>query len=190
MATAPQGPAGSRKLLLLPGWHNSGPGHWQSLWELNYGDQRVIQHDWQWPRRGDWMARLDETIQAAQASDIVLVAHSLGCQLVAAWASHSQHTHRVKAALLVAPADPEREDAAPQLFNWRPVPSSRLPFYSTIVASTDDPFCTPARSRLFAEHWGSTWIDIGPHGHINADSGLGDWQQGRSILDQLIRDAA
>jgi len=58
----------------------------------------------------------------------VLIAHSLGCQLAAAWAEHSQHTARVHAALLVAPPDTEREDTPPNLFNWRPIVRTRLPF--------------------------------------------------------------
>ncbi|MBK3018659.1 hypothetical protein FKK32_29435, partial [Klebsiella pneumoniae] len=45
--------------------------------------QHGEQADWQWPRRGDWMARLDEVLQQdarLQTQPAVLVAHSLGCQ--------------------------------------------------------------------------------------------------------------
>ena len=71
----------SPRILLLPGWQNSGPAHWQSRWEVLYGDLRVEQHDWMHPLRGDWVMRLDEVVQA-QTGDVVLVAHSLGCLLV------------------------------------------------------------------------------------------------------------
>ena len=94
------------RVLLLPGWLNSDAAHWQSRWETLHGHRRVEQDDWLWPRRGDWMARLDEVL-LADPGPAVLVAHSLGCQLVAAWAGHSQHTARVQAALLVAPPDTE-----------------------------------------------------------------------------------
>lgn len=97
------------RVLLLPGWLNSDPGHWQSLWEQQFGYTRVEQADWAWPLRGDWMMRLDETLLADDSlleAPAILVAHSLGCQLVAAWAAHSQHTARVHAALLVAPPTP------------------------------------------------------------------------------------
>ena len=112
-------------MLLLPGWQNSGTAHWQSLWEAQHGFTRVQQADWLWPRRGDWMARLDEVMQADERP-AVLVAHSLGCQLVAAWAAHSQHTHRVRGALLVAPPDIERDDMPPNLHGWRPIVRARL----------------------------------------------------------------
>ncbi|RZI94330.1 MAG: alpha/beta hydrolase, partial [Rubrivivax sp.] len=36
----------SERVLLLPGWQNSGPDHWQSRWERLHGDERVEQHDW------------------------------------------------------------------------------------------------------------------------------------------------
>ena len=77
----------SPTILLLPGWQNSGPAHWQSRWEALYGDQRVEQHDWMRPLRGDWVARLEDVL-LSQSGPCILVAHSLGCILTAAWASH------------------------------------------------------------------------------------------------------
>ena len=175
----------SPRVLLLPGWLNSGPGHWQSRWEALHGATRVEQADWEWPRRGDWMARLDEVL-LAEDRPAVLVAHSLGCQLVAAWSAHSRLTQRVKAALLVAPPDTERDDMPPNLFNWRPIVRQRLPFPSIAVTSSDDPYCAPDRAAQMVADWGSEPIDIGPRGHINGDSGLGDWPDGRTLLARLI----
>jgi predicted alpha/beta hydrolase family esterase len=184
MAMAPSAPS-SPTILLLPGWLDSGPDHWQSRWEALYGDRRVAQDDWLWPRRGDWMARLDEVI-AATAAPVVLVAHSLGCQLVAAWAAHSRHGARVLAALLVAPPDTERDDMPPNLFNWRVIVRETLPFASLVLVSDDDPFCRPERAQAMAADWGSQFAVIGAAGHINGESGLGDWSQGRALLQDLI----
>ena len=171
------------RVLLLPGWLNSDAAHWQSRWEALHGYTRVEQDDWTWPRRGDWMARLDEVIQQ-QDAPVVLVAHSLGCQLVAAWAAHSQHTARVVAAWLVAPPDTEREDMPPNLFNWRPMVRSKLPFATRVLASSDDPYCTLERAEGLARDWGSEFELVGPLGHINGDSGLGDWTEGQTRLVQ------
>src|SRR5690606_16419324 len=174
----------SRRVLLLPGWLDSGPQHWQSRWEALHGWRRVTQDDWQWPRRGDWMSRLDEELQASDAP-AVLVAHSLGCQLVAAWAAHSSKTQRVRAALLVAPPDTERADMPPNLYSWRPVVRQRLPFASLAVLSTDDPYCTVERAQAMAADWGSEVRLVGARGHINHESGLGDWPEGLAMLDAL-----
>lgn len=169
------------RVLLLPGWLNSGPSHWQSRWELLHGFERVEQFDWLWPRRGDWMARLDEVLLSAK-TPAVLVAHSLGCQLVAAWAAHSAHSQQVLGALLVAPPDLEREDMPPQLSSWRPIIRSRLPFRSLLVYSDNDPFCTAQSASRMASDWGSDKQALGQAGHVNGDSGLGDWPQARAWL--------
>jgi len=178
-------PLAGVRVLLLPGWLNSDGAHWQSRWEELHGDHRVEQDDWHWPKRGDWMARLEEVLMHSD-TPAVLVAHSLGCQLVAAWAAHSRHTHRVAAAMLVALPDVEREDMPPQLAPWRPIVRKRLPFASMAVVSSDDPYCTPDRAAQMAADWGSELMSVGARGHINGDSGLGDWQQGRAMLQALV----
>jgi hypothetical protein len=178
----PQHTLCSPVVLQLPGWRNSGPTHWQTRWEHLHGDQRVEQSDWDWPRRGDWITRLEEVVQA-QDRPVVLVAHSLGCILVAAWASLSHHTHRVRGALLVAPGDVERDGGpVPPLPGWRPIVRSPLPFPSVLVGSQGDPYCRTDRAQAMARDWGSRWVDAGHCGHINAESGLGDWPEGRQWL--------
>ncbi|MBL0943807.1 MAG: alpha/beta hydrolase [Hydrogenophaga sp.] len=174
-------------VLILPGWQNSGPAHWQSRWEKAHGYRRVEQHDWMTPQRGDWMARLEDVVLGADGP-VVLVAHSLGCILTAAWAAHSRSTARVRGALLVAPGDSERPDLRDQLPSWSPIVRQRLPFPAVLVGSHDDPYCSFERAQGFAADWGARFIDLGNAGHINADSGLGDWPQGRAWLQELQKD--
>lgn len=181
-------------VLLLPGWQNSGPAHWQSLWQQQHGYQRVEQHDWVRPLRGDWVARLQDVVldsaqgqEAEAAPRIVLVAHSLGCQLVAAWAQYSGLGHRILGALLVAPGDPQRDELAGVLASWSPVANRRLPFPSVLLGSHDDPYCSLGRARFFARTWGARFVDYGNCGHINADSGLGMWPDGHARLMALCQ---
>ena len=174
-----------RNVLILPGWQNSGPEHWQSRWESLHGYQRVDQYDWMTPKRGDWIARLEDVLLGCD-EPAVLVAHSLGCLHVAAWASHTKNTARVKAALLVAPGDAEREEMRPLLPTWSPIALQRLPFASVLVGSHNDPYCSFERAQTFASAWGSRFVDLGQAGHINAESGLGDWPAGHALLQSLI----
>jgi predicted alpha/beta hydrolase family esterase len=174
--------------LILPGWQNSGPAHWQSRWEELHGMVRVEQHDWMRPLRGDWIARLEEVLldrAQAQGGPCILVAHSLGCLLVAAWASHSRNTHLVRAAFLVAPGDAEREELRPVLTSWAPIPMQCLPFKSVLLGSHNDPYCSLERAQGLARAWGSEFVDCGAVGHVNAESGLGDWPAGYEILKNL-----
>jgi predicted alpha/beta hydrolase family esterase len=173
------------QILILPGWQSSGPMHWQSLWQQQFGYQWVEQHDWLRPLRGDWIARLEDVLLATDAP-VVLVAHSLGCQLVASWAAHSRNTARVKAALLVAPGDAERDELRPVLGSWSPLMLKALPFKSTLVASSNDPYCSLERASFFASCWGAELVNLGAMGHINAESGLGDWPQGQAMLQALL----
>ncbi len=171
-------------VLLLPGWQNSGPGHWQTEWERLHGDLRVQQHEWMRPLRGDWSARLEEVVADA-SGPVVLAAHSLGCILTAWWAAHTRHAHKVRGALLVAPGDVERPDLAAQIVGWAPIARQPLPFPSVLLGSRNDPYCSFERAQALAADWGARFVDYGERGHINAESGLGDWAEGRALLQSL-----
>lgn len=177
--------ASNLRVLLLPGWQNSGPLHWQSLWEREHGDVRVTQHDWLTPKRGDWIARLEEVMLESDARTVI-AAHSLGCHLVAAWCAISKHTSRVKGALLVAPPDLHQADLPHELLPWRPALREPLNIHATIVASSNDPFSQLSRTRELAQAWRAPLVEIGDRGHINGDSNLGAWPEGRALLQQLI----
>ena len=174
----------STTVLLLPGWHNSGPEHWQTHWEQQHGFTRVVQHDWDFPLRGDWMAQLESVVQAHE--QVVLVAHSLGCILATAWAQHTHNSHRVNGALLVAPADVERPEMQHMLHSWSPIVRARLPFQSIVVASRNDVHCSFLRASRLALDWGARLVDVGNAGHINAESQLSDWPAGLRLLDELL----
>jgi len=75
------------------------------------------------------------------------------------------------------------------LSSWAPVPLQPLPFPAVLFASSDDPFCAPARAAQFAAAWGATMVDAGAgaRGHLNADSGLADWPEAHEQLLRLMR---
>jgi predicted alpha/beta hydrolase family esterase len=116
----------------------------------------------------------------------VLAAHSLACALVAHWATRPGA--RAAGAFLVAPADVDSPaHTADEVRNFSPVPLVRLPFPSIVVASTDDPFVTPARAATFARAWGSRLVTFERAGHLNADAGFGPWPEGRRLLAELTK---
>jgi prephenate dehydrogenase len=174
-------------VLVVPGWHNSGPRHWQTIWEhQNPIFLRVQQKDWEFPHREWWVRRISEEVRQAPAP-IVFVAHSLGCIAVAHWCqTATDAVHKIKGALLVAPSDVDSKDSPPQTKDFAPLPRRLLPFPSILVASNNDPFLTMHRARDLAHAWGSRLVDIGPAGHINGDSGLADWPEGKRLLRHLI----
>jgi predicted alpha/beta hydrolase family esterase len=172
-------------ILIIPGLFDSGPDHWQSHWERTIpGAERVEQTDWERPTLGDWTASLMEAVRRKPGA--VLVAHSLGCALVAHLAS-IRGDRGIAGAFLVAPADVNRQGPAGRLLEgFSPIPRPRLPFPSMVVASRDDPYVEIDRARAFAQGWGSTFIDLGRAGHINVASGHGPWPKGRALLRDLM----
>jgi predicted alpha/beta hydrolase family esterase len=174
-------------VLIVPGLGGSGPDHWQTRWETLYPRHvRVVQRDWDRPDRQRWLAALGAALDGA-GEPAFLVAHSLGCALVV-HAATQPFAARVRAAFLVAPADVDsRSCTPPETRVFAPLPRARLPFPATVVASETDPYMTLDRARGFAADWGAELVDAGPRGHLNADSGLGDWPAGRAIFESLAR---
>jgi predicted alpha/beta hydrolase family esterase len=174
------------RLLVLPGLGGSGPAHWQTAWEsCEPACTRVAQRDWDRPALDEWLGAVDAAIAAA-GGPVALVAHSLACVLVAHGASRPTWS-RVVAALLVAPADVDSPaHTPPETRGFAPIPQRALPFPATVVASRNDPYATFERARDLASSWGADFFDAGAIGHINADSELGDWPEGRRLLADLL----
>ena len=105
--------ATARPVLIVPGLYNSGPDHWQSYWQREFPNTaRVEQLDWDFPTLGDWVAGLVEAVRRHPGA--VLVGHSLGCALIA-HVARLRGSRDIGGAMLVAPADVDRERPAERL---------------------------------------------------------------------------
>jgi predicted alpha/beta hydrolase family esterase len=167
-------------ILILPGIGNSGPEHWQSLWEgADPALVRVRQRDWDHPRCEEWV----QALEAQSVPGAVLVAHSLACLVVARWAQTTRKS--VRAAMLVAVPDPAGAQFPKEAAGFAQLPGRAFAFPSVVVASSDDPYGSLEHARACSRAWGSRLVEVGALGHINAASGLGDWPQGRRILASL-----
>lgn len=180
-------------VLMIPGLNDSGPDHWQTRWTDSLPNAHKVELGmWDNPHRNTWVNKLNLAIHRADGP-VVLVAHSLGCATVAWWAEYERPgadgpgaDGKVIGALLVAPPDLDRPGLDPRLARFSACPRRELPFPSTLVASRTDPYCHPRTAMAIARDWGSNFADVGEAGHINAQSGLGDWPQGKRLLQQLL----
>lgn len=174
--------------IIVPGWKNSGPDHWQTQWEQKLPHcARVAQPEWDHPEPRVWHGAVAGAVDAA-SGPVLLIAHSLGCLAVAALPV-ALHV-RVAGALLVAPADVEREDVPNALKAFAPISANSLGFQSVVVASEDDPHCAPARAQHLAQAWSSRLVIACHAGHINVASGHGAWPEGLKLLMALRRRVA
>lgn len=171
-------------VLVAPGIGNSGPLHWQSLWQGAHPDwQRLVVDDWDDVVCDDWVAALDRQL-GTMGNETIIVAHSLGCLTTVHWAARA--TRKIRGALLVAPPDP----ASPAFpieaaRGFAPVPLRRLPFPTIVVASSDDPYGSMDYVRACTSAWGSELIEAEAKGHLNADSNLGNWPEGIRLVARL-----
>ena len=178
-------------VITVPGLGGSGEDHWQTRWERSrLSTARADLGTWNAPDRNGWVTRLDEAIKQADAP-VILVAHSLGCLAVAWWARLLPQPYGwpVAGALLVAPPDVERADAPAAVSSFAPAPVAPMPFPSILVASTNDPWVALDRAHSLAAWWGSRFVEAGPLGHLNAQSGIGNWPAGQALLGGLVDDA-
>ncbi|MEY9829797.1 putative alpha/beta hydrolase family esterase [Sinorhizobium fredii] len=156
-------------ILIVPGYTNSGPDHWQSRWERKLSTaRRVVQAEWSKPLREDWVARMIEEVNAAR-KPVVIVAHSLGIATAVHALPHCKK--KIAGAFLVAPPDVANPNIRPKhLMTFGPYPREPLPFPSLVVASRNDPFGSYEQAGDIANAWGSLLVDAGEAGHINAES--------------------
>lgn len=169
------------EVLTLAGLWNSGPQHWQTQWEQRHPSWRRVAHrDWDTPSMREWVAELDAAIGRCRRPP-VLAAHSLACSLVTRWAA-SGSAHAIAGAFLVGPSDVDAPTYPSCTEGFQPMLLDRLPFPSLIIASSDDPYVSLERARLFAGAWGGELRVIGDAGHINGDAGYGPWPEGERML--------
>jgi serine hydrolase len=169
--------------LVLAGIFDSGPEHWQTIWQRGDASFDKLQHsDWETPDRAVWVSELADKVSQT-AGPIVLVAHSLACLLVAHWAPTAPDS--VTGAFLVSVPDPSGPNFPVAARGFAPIPTARLRFASLVISSADDPYGSQEFMKRCARAWGSRFHSVGNCGHINADSNLGSWHEGRALLRGL-----
>ncbi len=169
--------------VFVAGIGNSGPAHWQRLWHQSLGGVWLEHADWLRPDRNTWVSDLQKAIWQITGPQVV-IAHSLGCLVLAEWVRDHDDPSMAGAFLVSVPdVSGPRFPVSATGFEQ---PSLALPFPSLVVASQDDPYGTIDYAQDTAQIWGSEFVDFGAKGHLNADSGLGDWPEGRALLEGLV----
>lgn len=137
---------------------------------------------------GDWLSALCEAVERSDTS-ILIIAHSLGCTLVAYFAE-TFLAKKVEGAFLISPVDVDliKQDSelSHLLGSFTSMPKKPLPFKSVVVASSNDPYSTIDKSQSIAKAWEASFINVGEQGNINIASGHGPWPEGRRLLKSFF----
>jgi predicted alpha/beta hydrolase family esterase len=177
--------AAEADILIVPGYANSGPDHWQSRWEGKLSTaSRVEQAEWSKPVFEDWVAVMARYVNES-TRPVVIIAHSLGVATAVQAIKYFQKP--VAGAFFVAPPDVENPDIRPKHFmTFGPYPRAPLPFPSIVIASRNDQFSSFDAAEDIAGAWGSLFIDAGEAGHLNSESGHGPWPEGSLVFARFM----
>lgn len=172
-------------ILIVPGYTNSSPDHWQSRWQQKLSTARRVEQDaWSKPVREDWTERFAHCVNEAERP-VVIIAHSLG--VATAIQALPQCRKPIAGAFLVAPPEVTNPAIRPRhLMTFGPYPRDPLPFPSIVVASRNDPFGAFEHAGDIANAWGAMFIDAGEAGHLNPESGHGPWPEGTMVFARFL----
>ena len=167
------------RVLVIPGLHGSGPGHWQHWLQDQYaGARRVEQDDWHVADLDRWSANIERTVRSADEVGWIAVAHSFGCLALAHYLQGSGRG--IAGLLMVAPADPRKFGVAHRL------PLHPLGVHGYLVASESDPWMRIESASAWALLWAVRFMNIGRAGHVNAEAGFGPFPVARQLVDELL----
>jgi serine hydrolase len=182
-------------VVFVPGLRDHVADHWQTLLADELPRTRTVE-----PLRENKVsldarvAALDKVL-ADVDGPVVLVAHSAGVLITAAWAQ--QHSRPITGALLATPPDltvalPDGYPTREQLRDngWYPTQRRPLPFPSILAASSNDPLARYDSVVALAKQWHSRLVDIGPVGHLNPAAGFGPWQPAEELVAALAEQSS
>ncbi len=170
-------PSRSKKVLLLHGWGGSDFPHWQS-WlageiAKEYGYVSFLKFsDFEFPDFAVWKKELTAHLKDFRPD--IVICHSLANTL---W-FHLCNTNAVKKVqklYLVAP--PSLKCDIPELESFFPLEMPKNPYAdkTLLVASSNDPYMSMDEAKELQDSLGVEMIVLENAGHINADSGYGEW---------------
>lgn len=166
-----------KRVLILHGWGGSNFPHWQS-WlaseiAKDYGCVSFLRFsNGDFPNKSEWMEELDKELKAFKPD--IVICHSLANIL---WfhLCNELKISQVKRLFLVAP--PSLECKIEELKSFFPcrAPVNLYAKEALLVASTNDQYMSLDEASLLAESLGIEMLILQNAGHINSDSGYGEW---------------
>jgi len=167
----------SKKILLLHGWGGSDSPHWQS-WLASeiakgYGKVSFLKFsDFDTPKLDVWLDEL--TKELADFQPDIVICHSLANSL---W-FHLEKSCKIRPLeylYLVAPPSFQcKVDALNEFFPLQ-YPSSLSAQHTLLITSTNDPYMQEEEAIELQKNLNIEMKVLKNAGHINTDSGFGEW---------------
>lgn len=166
-----------KRVLILHGWGGSDFPHWQS-WlaseiAKDYGCVSFLKFsNSDFPNKNEWIEELDKELKEFKPD--IVICHSLANIL---WfhLCNELKISEVKRLFLVAP--PSLECKIEELKSFFPcrAPANLYAKEALLVASTNDQYMSLDDASLLAKSLEVEMLILQNAGHINSDSGYGEW---------------
>src|SRR4051794_6111783 len=189
----PRRPTRNVPTVLVPGWNGSGDDHWQTwLEERLHEDGRETRRpafaDVDHPDLGEWLAALRGALADLPADGYDVVAHSLGAVLWLHHVADPGDAPRAARVALVSPPSP-RTDIA-EIAEFFPPPMDvdtvrRGADGTVLVSGDDDPNLPEGVAAAYGLPLKMPTTMIPGGGHLNTESGYGEWP---AVRDWCRRD--
>jgi serine hydrolase len=188
----PRRPARTVPTLVVPGWRDSGPRHWQT-WlgeQLQAAGRAVVRPDFgdlDHPSLPAWLAGLRTALAPLPPDGFDVVAHSLGAVLWLHHVADPGDAPRAARVLLVAPPAPNTAIAEIAAFFPPPLDVDAVRHGAdgtVLVAGDDDPYLPDGIAAAYGLPLKIATTVVAGGGHLNAESGFGEWP---AVLDWCRR---
>lgn len=190
----PRRPTRSVPTVIVHGWQGSGPKHWQSwlageLREAGREARFPTLPDPAAPNRQAWLDGLQATLAGLLEDQFDVVAHSLGAVLWLHHAAAAGDAPRPARVALVAPPSPHTE--IPALAQFFPPPldidavRQAAGEGTVLVGSDNDPHLPEGIGAAYGLPLKIATTVVEGGGHLNEDSGYGEWP---AVLSWCNRD--
>ena len=167
----------SKKVLLLHGWEGSDYPHWQS-WlagELakDYGNVSFLKFsNYDFPNFGAWKQELTTHLKDFRPD--IVICHSLANTL---WfhLCNTDTIGKIEKLYLIAPPSIKCDISELESFFPLDMPKNAHAKETLLVTSTNDPYMSIDEAKELQNSLGVEMVVLENAGHINADSGYGEW---------------
>jgi len=179
-------------ILTVPGYRGSDANHWQTWLEQQFPEsKRLTDVNWDSPRIYTWAEALEKQLDS-MPGQAILVAHSFGCLVTALMASW--RPEKIAGIILVAPAAPQRFSLYGPIVQTQKnlqnisgcLPEHRLNTLGVLVASKNDPWMSTVQADQLSRDWGLALYNAGNAGHINSESGYGEWPLIKDFVTAML----
>ncbi len=165
------------KTLILHGWGGSDDPHWQA-WlageiAKDYGTVSFpLLNNPHFPTKNRWMKQVKDLLSEFKPETVIC--HSLGCTLWLHLCLEGEISF-VERLLLVAPPRLSCDLETLKTFFPLEAPSSVFAHEAMLVTSDNDPYMNQEEAANLQKALGIEMKVLENAGHINADSGYGEW---------------